>query len=134
MRSSTNPCRPIARDALGRRLGATTLMDARDGARYRGEVEPIDPVAGHIPSAVSAPYADNLDASGRFKDAGVLHERFTELGATDGGETVVYCGSGVTACHDILAMEVAGLPTATLYPGSWSDWSSDPNSSKVTGG
>ena len=59
----------IARDALGRRLGATTLMDARDGARYRGEVEPIDPVAGHIPSAVSAPYADNLDASGRFKDA-----------------------------------------------------------------
>ena len=124
----------IDREALRGRLGAVNLMDARAPARYRGEVEPIDPVAGHIPSAVNAPYAHNLDASGTLREPGALRERYSSLGATEGADTIVYCGSGVTACLDILAMEVAGLPTATLYPGSWSDWSNDPDTPKVAGG
>jgi thiosulfate/3-mercaptopyruvate sulfurtransferase len=110
-------------DALERRLGAVTLVDARDADRYRGEREPVDPVAGHIPTAISLPLGGNLRADLRFADPGVLRKRFLAAGVTPDRETVVYCGSGVTACHDILAMELAGLPAATLYPGSWSDWS-----------
>ncbi|MGW4891697.1 sulfurtransferase [Kitasatospora sp. NPDC004240] len=99
------------------------LLDARAGERYRGESEPIDPKAGHIPGAVSAPTTENVGPDGRFRPAGELAERFRALGAGE-REVGVYCGSGVTAAHEILALEVAGLP-ATLYPGSWSEWSTD---------
>ncbi|MFI6847976.1 sulfurtransferase [Kitasatospora sp. NBC_00085] len=99
------------------------LLDARAGERYRGETEPIDPRAGHIPGAVSAPTTENVGPDGRFRPAAELAERFRALGAGE-RETAVYCGSGVTAAHQILALAVAGLP-ATLYPGSWSEWSSD---------
>ncbi|MFE2111695.1 sulfurtransferase [Kitasatospora sp. NPDC059463] len=100
------------------------LLDARAGERYRGETEPIDPRAGHIPGAVSAPTTENVGPDGRFRPAAELAARFRALGAGE-RETAVYCGSGVTAAHQILALAVAGLP-ATLYPGSWSEWSSDP--------
>jgi len=114
--------RQIDRETLAGRLGTIALLDARDPARYRGEVEPIDPVAGHIPTARSAPTAANLDAAGRLRTPDDLAEHFRALAPA--GEVVVYCGSGVTACHDVLAMTVAGLPEPTLYPGSWSNWSS----------
>ncbi|MFG3056107.1 sulfurtransferase [Kitasatospora sp. NPDC048239] len=99
------------------------LLDARAGERYRGETEPIDPRAGHIPGALSAPTTENVGPDGRFRSAAELAERFRALGAGE-RELAVYCGSGVTAAHQILALAVAGLP-ATLYPGSWSEWSSD---------
>ncbi|MEU6234927.1 sulfurtransferase [Kitasatospora sp. NPDC047058] len=99
------------------------LLDARAGERYRGETEPIDPRAGHIPGAVSAPTTGNVGPDGRFLPAPELAERFRALGAGE-QPTAVYCGSGVTAAHQILALAVAGVP-ATLYPGSWSEWSSD---------
>ncbi|HLY12809.1 MAG TPA: sulfurtransferase [Candidatus Limnocylindrales bacterium] len=111
-------------DLLGR-LRSTrqpVLLDARAGPRYRGEVEPIDPVAGHIPTARSAPTDGNLGPDGRFLGADALRERFVALGA-DGGDVVTSCGSGVSACHHALAMRIAGLPDPILYPGSWSDWS-----------
>jgi thiosulfate/3-mercaptopyruvate sulfurtransferase len=104
-----------------RGLEGVALLDARAGERYRGEKEPIDPKAGHIPGAVSAPWMENLDPSGRFKSPEELRERFSSLGAAEGA--VVYCGSGVNACHDLLAMELAGLRGGRLYAGSWSDWS-----------
>ncbi|MFJ9952021.1 sulfurtransferase [Kitasatospora sp. NPDC091207] len=99
------------------------LLDARAGERYRGETEPIDPRAGHVPGALSAPTTENVGPDGRFRPAAELAERFRALGAGE-RETAVYCGSGVTAAHQILALAVAGLPAA-LYPGSWSEWSSD---------
>ena len=114
--------RVIDRDALRDRLGHVTLLDARAGDRYRGEVEPIDPVAGHIPTALSAPTAGNLGPDGRFLDAKGLVRWFRSLGA-DRGEVVTACGSGVAACHNALAMRVAGLPDPILYAGSYSDWS-----------
>jgi thiosulfate/3-mercaptopyruvate sulfurtransferase len=98
------------------------LLDARAGPRYRGEVEPIDPVAGHIPTARNAPTDGNLGPDGRFLSADALRERFEALGA-DGDDVVTSCGSGVSACHLSLAMRIAGLPDPILYPGSWSDWS-----------
>ncbi len=98
------------------------LLDARAGERYRGQVEPIDPRAGHIPGAVSVPTSDNLTSEGMFKSAEQLRERFSGLGS---GPVAVYCGSGVTAAHQIAALSVAGV-SAALYPGSWSQWSSDP--------
>ena len=107
-------------DAVGA-LNGVTLLDARAGERYRGEKEPIDPKAGHIPGAYNAPWVENLGPDGRFKSAAELHDHFAELGASDGA--VVYCGSGVNACHDLLAMELAGVPNGRLYAGSWSDWS-----------
>jgi thiosulfate/3-mercaptopyruvate sulfurtransferase len=113
----------VDRDRLYAFVGSTTILDARAPERYRGDHEPIDPVGGHIPSAVNAPYAENLDAAGRFLDPASLATRYRTLGVTATADTVVYCGSGVTACHDILAMEVAGMGRAWLYPGSWSDWS-----------
>ena len=113
--------RRIDRTALEGRLGAVTVLDARTAERYRGETEPIDPVAGHIPTARNLPYQGNLTDELTFATADALRERFESVGAGD--DTVVYCGSGVTACHDILAMTVAGLPEPILYPGSWSDWS-----------
>jgi len=113
--------RVIDRTALAARLGEVTLLDARETGRYRGDTEPIDPVAGHIPTARSAPLEENLGPDGRFLSPAALADRYRALGAVD-TEVVVYCGSGVTACHDILAMRLAGLPEPMLYPGSWSDW------------
>ncbi|MFD9128128.1 sulfurtransferase [Kitasatospora sp. NPDC059571] len=107
------------------------LLDARAGERYRGEVEPVDPRAGHIPGAVSAPTTDNLGPDGRFRSPAELAERFAALGAGR-GPVGVYCGSGVTAAHELLAMESAGL-TAALYPGSWSEWSGDSARPAATG-
>ncbi|WP_107122576.1 sulfurtransferase [Streptomyces dysideae] len=102
------------------------LLDARAGERYRGEVEPIDPVGGHIPGAVSAPTNDNVGADGRFLPAEELGARFKALGAVEGADVGVYCGSGVSGAHEVLALAVAGIPAA-LYVGSWSEWSSDPS-------
>lgn len=103
---------------------AHTLVDARAPERYRGEVEPIDPVAGHIPGAVNVPTGANLDADGRFRPAEELRGLYATVIA-DGAEAAAYCGSGVTAAHDILAMAVAGIDAA-LYPGSWSEWVAEP--------
>ncbi|WP_326824399.1 sulfurtransferase [Streptosporangium sp. NBC_01756] len=108
------------------------LMDARAAERYRGEVEPIDPVAGHIPGAVSAPTSDNVDPAGRFHLPDFLRERFNTLGAVPGVRVGAYCGSGVTAAHEVLALEVAGIPAA-LYVGSWSNWVTDPSRPVATG-
>ena len=114
------------------------LLDARAGERYRGEAEPVDPVAGHIPGAVSAPTAGNVLADGRFRPAPELRARFAALGVTaaagDPGGAVAgsYCGSGVTAAHEVLALAVAGLPAA-LYVGSWSHWVTDPARPVATG-
>jgi thiosulfate/3-mercaptopyruvate sulfurtransferase len=99
------------------------LLDARAAERYRGEVEPVDPKAGHIPGAVSAPSAQNLDADGRFLPAETLRERFAALGAEPGATVGAYCGSGVTAAHTVAALAIAGVDAA-LFPGSWSQWSS----------
>jgi thiosulfate/3-mercaptopyruvate sulfurtransferase len=111
-------------DLLGRLRGERrpVVLDARAGPRYRGEVEPIDPVAGHIPTARNAPTEDNLGPDGRFLTPAELRERYIRLGA-DAGDVVTSCGSGVSACHISLAMRLAGLPDPVLYPGSWSDWS-----------
>jgi thiosulfate/3-mercaptopyruvate sulfurtransferase len=104
---------------------AAVLVDARAPERYRGDVEPVDPVAGHIPGAVNVPAGDNLDPSGRFLAPEQLRDRYARAGAVLGADVAVYCGSGVTAAHDILALEVAGV-SAALYPGSWSEWVTDP--------
>jgi thiosulfate/3-mercaptopyruvate sulfurtransferase len=110
------------------------LIDARSPDRYRGENETIDPVAGHIPGAINRPFRDNLDPTGRFKTAARLRREFAGLlGARPAETTVCYCGSGVTACHNLLAMEIAGLSGAQLYPGSWSEWCSDPARPVATG-
>lgn len=101
------------------------LVDARAPERYRGEVEPVDPVAGHIPGAVNVPTESNLDPSGRFLPPEELAARYARVGAVPGADVAAYCGSGVTAAHDVLAMEVAGV-RAALYPGSWSGWITDP--------
>lgn len=113
----------IDRAELADRLGSVVLLDARAGARYRGEVEPIDPVAGHIPTAVSAPADRYLAADGRMMRPEALIEVFDSLGAAGPAPTVSSCGSGVTATFAILAARVAGLPDPILYPGSYSDWS-----------
>lgn len=110
------------------------LLDARAPERYRGETEPVDPKAGHIPGARSAPAGGNLGDDGRFRDPADLRRRYQALGLGDAGtEVVVYCGSGVSACHDLLALELAGLPGARLYPGSWSEWSGHPEAPVATG-
>jgi len=121
--------RTIERRDLGARLRSVVLLDGRAGERYRGDVEPIDPAAGHIPTAVSAPIAGNLGLDGRFLPATELRRRFQELGAlparpSDPQPTVVTsCGSGTNACQTALAMRVAGLPDPLIYIGSFSDWS-----------
>ncbi|MDQ3690803.1 MAG: sulfurtransferase [Chloroflexota bacterium] len=108
------------------------LVDARAAERYRGETEPIDPRAGHIPGAVNAPFADNLGTDGRFLSPEALRDRYAALGA--GGRPVVaYCGSSLSATHDLLALELAGIHGGRLYEGSWSDWSSDPSRPAATG-
>lgn len=111
----------------------TLLLDARTPERYEGQIEPIDAQAGHIPGARSAPYAGNLRADGTFHSASVLRARFAALGADAANPIVCYCGSGVTAAHDIFALYMAGRTDALLYEGSWSDWSSDATRPVATG-
>jgi len=114
--------------------GALTLIDARVPERYRGDVEPLDPVAGHIPGARNRPYVENVNPDATFKPAGTLRHEFAGLlGATPLDRIVHYCGSGVTGCHNVLAMEIAGLPGSRLYPGSWSEWCADPARPVETG-
>ncbi|TFV65596.1 UNVERIFIED_ORG: sulfurtransferase [Bacillus sp. AZ43] len=108
------------------------LLDARAGERYRGETEPIDPRAGHVPGAVSAPTTENLGPGGTFRPADELRERFAALGARPGTAVGVYCGSGVTAAHEVAALAEAGIEAA-LWPGSWSQWSADPARPAATG-
>jgi thiosulfate/3-mercaptopyruvate sulfurtransferase len=112
--------------------GQRVVVDARSPDRFRGENETIDPVGGHIPGARNRFFKDNLDADGRFKDAARLK---AELAGVVGepAQAVMQCGSGVTACHNLLALEVAGLPGAALYPGSWSEWCADPARPVATG-
>jgi thiosulfate/3-mercaptopyruvate sulfurtransferase len=110
------------------------LLDARAGARYRGETEPVDPVAGHIPGAVSAPTAENVHKDGTFLPPADLARRFAALGVGADGDHAVgaYCGSGVTAAHEVLALTLAGIPAA-LYTGSWSEWITNPSRPVATG-
>jgi thiosulfate/3-mercaptopyruvate sulfurtransferase len=107
--------------------GAQTLIDARAAPRYRGEVEPLDPVAGHIPGALNRPFQANIGPDGRFKSAAALRAEFEALlGGRDASTVVHHCGSGVSAVPNVLAMEIAGLGPTALYAGSWSEWCSDP--------
>lgn len=108
-------------------LGQWTIIDARTAERFRGDVEPLDPVGGHIPGAQQRFFKDNLGADGRFLSPEVLREAFVQRGARQAHGVVMQCGSGVTACHNLLAMAHAGLGEATLYPGSWSQWCADPS-------
>jgi len=112
---------------------AGLVMDARAPERYRGEVEPVDARAGHIPGARNAPTSENLDGRGYFKPPMALRALYEGLGAGDEISPVVYCGSGVTACHDLLALEMAGFKWGRLYAGSWSQWSGDPARDVETG-
>lgn len=113
---------------------AKTVVDARAADRYRGENETIDPVGGHIPGARNRFFKDNLTPEGRFKDAAQLRAEWTPLLPANGAaQAIMQCGSGVTACHNLLALEVAGLPGAALYPGSWSEWCADPVRPVATG-
>ncbi|MBA0051997.1 sulfurtransferase [Streptomyces sp. AJS327] len=114
----------LARDGL--------LLDARAAERYRGEVEPVDPVGGHIPGAVSAPTTGNLTASGTLRPTGELTERFAALGVRPGVAVGVYCGSGVSAAQEVLALAETGVDAA-LYAGSWSEWTADPERPVATG-
>ena len=111
---------------------AQLLLDARELPRFRGDTEPLDPVAGHIPGALCSPFSANLDADGRFKSPQQLREKFAAAAGTN-KPVVCYCGSGVTAAHNILAMKIAGLEEPALYPGSWSDWITDPRRPVATG-
>ncbi|WP_449278629.1 sulfurtransferase [Leucobacter sp. GX24907] len=108
------------------------LLDARAGERYRGEQEPIDPRAGHIPGALSSPTTENLDETGSFLSAAELRQRFASLGVNAGRPAATYCGSGVTAAHQLVALALAGVDAA-LYPGSWSQWSNHPELPVETG-
>lgn len=111
-----------------------TLVDARTPERFRGEQEPIDPVAGHIPGAINRPLQLNLNAEGCFKSAQQLKLEWSELLANTAADQIIhYCGSGVTACHNYLAMEIAGLSGSRIYAGSWSEWIRDPQRPVATG-
>ena len=116
----------VTRRELAGRLGSVVLLDARAFERYSGHEDPVDPVAGHIPSAISAPYAENTALDGRFRPPRELRTRLAALGLGGDRPAVTYCGSGVTACSTVLAAVVAGLPAPLLYPGSWSDWCTTP--------
>ena len=112
--------------------GDGVVLDAREPGRFTGETEPVDPRPGHIPGAVNLPFTDNLDGSGRLRDRASLSERYAATGALDAVEVVAYCGSGVTACHDLLVLEQFGV-RGRLFPGSWSAWSADPQREAATG-
>lgn len=129
LRGQPNDGLHVVVESIVARLGEPDLqlIDARTAERYRGEAEPIDPVAGHIPGALLRFWKDNIEADGSFKSPHALRAEFTELlGDRDPSQVVHQCGSGVTACHNLLAMEIAGLPGAKLYVGSWSEWCADP--------
>ncbi|HEX9063565.1 MAG TPA: sulfurtransferase [Streptosporangiaceae bacterium] len=124
---------PVLDDAAAAGLARTgVLLDVRAAARYRGDTEPVDPVAGHIPGAVSAPAPGNVGSDGRFLPVTELARRFSDLGVRDAIPAGAYCGSGVTAAQSVLALELAGW-TAALYPGSWSAWCADPARPVATG-
>jgi len=132
--------RPWPRDRLVDAPGVTdavragdVVLDARAGERYRGETEPIDPVAGHIPGARSVPFPDVFDADGSLRSPEEIRERFEAAGVRADAPPIVYCGSGVTASLDVFALRLAGLGTARLYEGSWSDWVHDPARPVATG-
>ncbi len=124
-RGTFRPGASIDRNDLRASLGRAVILDARAPERYEGTTEPVDPIAGHIPTAVNAFHGGNVESDGRFKSPTDLRARFEALGAGGAVPTVTYCGSGVTSCHNILAMHIAGLPEPLLYPGSWSDWSTE---------
>ena len=125
----------IDANALASQLGRTTVLDARAPERFRGDVEPLDRAAGHIPGALNRFFKLNLDVDGHFKPAAQLRDDFTSLLGLQAPEELVHqCGSGVTACHNLLAMEHAGLTGSVLYPGSWSEWSADPARPVAQGG
>ena len=119
-------------DGAAALAGTGVLLDARQAERYRGEVEPVDPAAGHIPGARHRSTRDNVGADGRFLTPERLADAFARRGASPGATVGVYCGSGVTAAHEVLALELAGIE-ASLYPGSWSEWCSDPARPVATG-
>ena len=127
-------CAPLARkvDAAVVNGAQQMLLDARELPRYSGETEPLDPVAGHIPGAICSPFSGNLGEDGLFLPAVQLKQKFRDAAMTD-REVVCYCGSGVTACHNILAMKIAGLAEPALYAGSWSEWITDPQRPVATG-
>ena len=143
-RAQTFPSRDVPGNAVmsvidvlelvrGRKHGV--LLDARAPARFRGDEEPVDPVAGHIPGAVNLPFAGNIAEDGRFKSPAELRRRFEQASAGLRSDQVIcMCGSGVTACHNLLAMEAAGLKGARLYAGSWSEWIRDPTRPVARGG
>ena len=122
----------IATDAVEAAPAEELLIDARAAERYRGETEPIDPRPGHIPGAVSVPWSTNLDEHGRFLPPDRLRARYADLGALE-RPVIAYCGSSLSATHDLLAMELAGIHGGRLYEGSWSHWSSDPERPAATG-
>lgn len=133
-----DPSMIVESDTIAEQLRTSTtrllLMDARTAERFRGESEPIDPVAGHIPGAINLPLEENLTPDGRFKSPGVLRDRFRDaLNGHPAADVVAMCGSGVTACHNLLAMAIAGLPDGRLYAGSWSEWIRDPRRPIATG-
>lgn len=133
---SPDPKLVLSAEQLLKRLSRPqlTLLDARGLPRFRGEVEPIDPIAGHIPGAQCAAFTDNLGADGRFLPAEQLKQRFAEkLAGRSPQELVAYCGSGVTACHNLFALCLAGYPLGALYAGSWSEWITDPQRAIATG-
>jgi thiosulfate/3-mercaptopyruvate sulfurtransferase len=124
---SRKPAGALSAQEVQANLKQLYLLDARAPARYRGDQEPIDPVAGHIPGAKNRSSGDNVLPDGTFKDTASLKEEFLSvLGKQKPSDVVHYCGSGVSACHNLLAMEVAGLTGGKLYPGSWSEWIADP--------
>ncbi len=136
---TVTPSEFVAREPLTRVRSAdevstpgTTLLDARDAVRYRGEKEPIDPVAGHIPGAQCATFTENM-VGGRFMLSDQLRKRFEDLGIDDESDITCYCGSGVTAINNIMALMLAGYPEPALYPGSWSEWITDPDRPIETG-
>jgi thiosulfate/3-mercaptopyruvate sulfurtransferase len=114
--------------AVARALEAgETLVDVRGAERFAGASEPIDAVAGHVPGAVNLPYTDNLDARGRFRERGELASLWRQRAGVSGSGPICMCGSGVTACQGLLALEAAGIPGGRLYAGSWSEWIRDPS-------
>ncbi|MFC7375733.1 MULTISPECIES: sulfurtransferase [unclassified Brachybacterium] len=131
------PARPWPADAIATAdevaAGGSVVIDARPAERYRGDSEPIDPRAGHIPGAVNLPFTGNLGEDGRFLPPEDLAERYTAAGVRPEGEAIVYCGSGVNATHDVLALQRAGFGKVRMFPGSWSQWSADDSRPVATG-